>query len=281
MNLGLIGSVTKKLIEFGAKNSTTILTVCAVGGVAGTAIATGKAVIEASDTIKAHDMDEDLKVIRTEMNPDEPVKSVVYYRERTFKEKVFLTWRIFIPPVMLGGATIACIVGSHSISTKRNLALAAAYSMSEEAAKDFRDKVADTIGEKKTEKIEGAIMQDKINANPVPDDEYIVHTPYGEQLMYDEWSGRYFRGGQNEVDKKVNMLNKRMTRKFCSSKVNDLYELLGIPVIPIGNEFGWFYDPEWDDGDVTVHYYPTMSSKGEPCIGVRINPRLLHAGVLE
>lgn len=282
MNLGLIGNVAKKLIEFGAKNSTTILTVCAVGGVAGTAIATGKAVIEASDTIRAHEMDEELKVEHIETSDDgKNDYHTVYYRERTFKEKVFLTWRIFLPPVALGGATIACIIGSHSISTKRNLALAAAYSMSEEAAKEFRDKVADTIGEKKTEKIENAIVQDKINANPVPDDEYIIHTQYGEQLMYDEWSGRYFRGGQNEVDKKVNMLNKRMVRKLCASTVNDLYELLGIPGIPIGNEFGWFYDSKWDDGDVTVHYYPAISSKGEPCIGVRINPRLLHAGVLE
>lgn len=279
MNLGLIGSVTKKLVEFGTKNSTTILTICAVGGVAGTAISTGKAVIKASDMIKAHDMDEELKVEKIEMKDGKPVNHRVYYRERTFKEKAFLTWKVFVPPVMLGGTTIACIVGSHSISKKRNLALAAAYSMSEEAAKEFRDKVADTIGEKKTEKIENAIVQDKINANPVPEDEYIIHTQYGEQLMYDAWSGRYFRGGQNEVDKKVNMLNKRMVSKRCSSKVNDLYELLGIPEIPIGEEFGWRYDPDWEEADVTVRYYPTISSKGEPCIGMKLNPILLHTEV--
>lgn len=280
MNLGLIGSVTKKLIEFGTRNSATILTVCAVGGVVGTACTTGKSVIAAQDMIKAHDMDDELRMERIEKKEGEPDKHLVYYRERTLKEKAFLTWKIFVPPVALGSATIVCIIGSHSISSKRNLALAAAYSMSEEAAKEFRDKVADTIGEKKTEKIENAVMQDKINANPVPDDEYIVHTPYGEQLMYDEWSGRYFRSGQNEVDKKVNMLNKRMVSKKCSSKVNDLYELLGIPEIPIGNDFGWYYDQDWEEGDVTVHYYPAMSSKGEPCIGVRLNPRLLHLGVM-
>lgn len=276
MNLGIVGTVTKKIVEFGVRNSTTILTVCAVGGVVGTAVATGEAVIKARDSIKAHEMDEELKTERIEMGENGKIKDhKVYYRDRTKWEKVKLTWRYFVFPFTLGGTTIACIVGAHHIDNKQKLALAAAYSMSEEAAKEFRDKVVETIGEKKVEKIDNAITQDKITANPVPSEEYVVHTPYGEQLMYDEWSGRYFRAGQNEVDKKVNMLNKRMINKQCHSCVNDLYELLGVPEIPIGEEFGWHYD-DYEGPDVTVHYYPTMSSKGEPCIGVRINPELMH-----
>ena len=277
MNLGIIGNVAKKLIEFGVKNSTTILTATAVAGVGATAVATGKAVIEARDKIRAHEMDEELKCEKIEQDSSgETIGHAVYYRERTKWEKVKLTWRSFVLPVFIGSSTIACIIGSNKISTKRNLALAAAYSMSEEAAKEFKDKVAETIGEKKTEKIENTIAQDHLNNDPVPDDEYITHTGYGEQLMYDWWTGRYFRAGQNEVDKKVNMLNKRMSRKKCKSTVNDFYELLGIPTVPSGEEWGWNYQQETDDGDVTVHYYPAISSKGEPCIEVRINPELLH-----
>lgn len=280
MNLGIVGKVTRKIIDFGVANSSTILTVCAVGGVIGTAVAASEAVLEARDTVTAHEMDEGLKVEKhQEITLEDGSKDYdikVYYRERTIWEKVKLTWKSFLLPAFLGSATIACIIESHHIDNKQKLALAAAYSMSEEAAKEFRNKVAETIGEKKTNKIENEIMQDKINANPLPDDDHIIHTQYGEQLMYDEWSGRYFRSGQNEVDKKVNMLNKRMITKRTKACVNDLYELLGIPEIPIGNEFGWRYDAEWEDGDVTVHYYPAMSSKGEPCIGVRINPELLH-----
>lgn len=277
MNLGIVGNVTKKIIEFTIKNSTTILTVTAVAGVGATAVATGKAVIEARDTIKAHEMDEELKCERIEKTSKGGVSDhLVYYRERTNWEKVKLTWKSFVSPVFLGATTIACIIGSNTISTRRNLALAAAYSMSEEAAKEFKDKVAETIGEKKVDKIEHAIAQDHLDNNPVPDEEYTIHTGYGEQLMYDWWTGRYFRGGQNEVDKKVNMLNKRMSRKKCASTVNDFYELLGIPEVPAGNDWGWNFKQETDDGDVTVHYYPAISSKGEPCIEVRINPEFLH-----
>lgn len=276
MVLGVIGNVTKKIIEFGVEHGDTILRVCAVGGVVGTAVETGRAAIKARDTIKAHEMDEELKCERIEQVDGVETNHIVYYRERTFIEKTRLTWKIWARPVFVGGTTIACIIWSDKISTKQKLALAAAYSMSEEAAKEFKDKVAETIGEKKTEKIENAITQDHMNNNPVPADEYITYTGCGEQLMYDWWSGRYFRGGQNEVDKKVNMLNKRIARKKKASTVNDLYELLNIPQIPIGDEWGWTYHPDIEDGDVTVHYYPAISSKGEPCIEVRVNPELLH-----
>lgn len=274
--LGIIGNVTKKIVEFGVKNSTTILTVTAVTGVGATAVATGKAVIEARDTIKAHEMDEELRCEKIEQVDGVEKNHLVYYRERTKWEKVKLTWKSFVLPVFLGGTTITCIIGSNHISTKRNLALAAAYSMSEEAAKEFRDKVADTIGEKKVDKIEHAIAQDHMEKTPVPDDDHMIYTQHGEQLMFDAWTGRYFRGGQNEVDKKVNMLNKRMSRTKEASTVNDLYELLGIPPVPAGEDWGWNYQYETDDGDVTVHYYPAVSSKGEPCIEVRINPEFLH-----
>lgn len=280
MNLGIVGNVTKKIVGFCVKNSTTILTATAVAGVGATAVATGKAVVEARDIIKAHEMDDELMVECIEEDANGNVLDhQVYYRDRTKLEKVKLTWKCFVRPVFLGGTTIACIIGSNTISTRRNLALATAYSMSEEAAKEFRDKVAETIGEKKVEKIEHEIAQDHLEKNPVPDEEYITYTQYGEQLMYDQWTGRYFRSGQNEVDKKVNMLNKRMSRKKCSSTVNDFYELLGIPTVPAGEDWGWSYKQETDDGDVTVRYYPAMSSKGEPCIEVRINPELLHVYV--
>lgn len=277
---GIVGGATRKIGEWAMKNSTTILKFTAITGVVGTAISTGKAVIEARDTIVAHDMDEELKVEKwTNSDSEDEYNVQVYYRERTTFEKAKLTWRIFLLPVFIGGTTISCIILADRIHTKNNLALAAAYTMSSEAAKEFRDKVVETIGEKKTNKIENEIAQDHINATPVPDDDYIIHTQYGEQLMYDEWSGRYFRGGQNEVEKKVTMLNKRMVSTKRKSCVNDLYELLGIPQIPIGEEFGWNYNMEYEGEDVTVRYFPSISSKGEPCIGVRINPELLHVRI--
>lgn len=272
MNLGIIGTVAKKVVEFSMSHSTEILTVCAVGGVVGTAITTGEAVIKASDTIKAHDMDEELKCEKIEQIDGVVTDHIVYYRERTFAEKAKLTWKCWVPPIFMGSTTIACILGSNHISNRRNLALAAAYSMSEESAKEFRNKVAESLGEKKVKKIENEIVQDHVSDKEVKD---IIHTPYGEQLMYDDWSGRYFRSGQNEVEKKVNMLNKRMASKFCNSKVNDFYELIGLPTLGVGETHGWRFHIEDENPDVIVTFHPAMSPQGEACIGVRMNPEFL------
>lgn len=93
--------------------------------------------------------------------------------------------------------------------------------------------------------------------------------------MFDDWSKRYFRSGQNEVEKRVNMLNKRMTNKLCNSTVNDFYELIGLPPIAAGDYWGWIYDNMNDEPDVTVSFHPAMSPQGEACIGVRIKPELM------
>ena len=266
MNLGLIGNTMRKVIQIGVKNSPAILTGIAACGVVATAASTAKAVVESRDYITAHDMDEELKVERYEHNGTD-YDHYVYYRQRTFVEKAKLTWRIWITPVFIGGTTIACILGANHISTKRNVALAAAYSMSEEAAREFRDKVANTIGEKKVNKIDNEIMQDHVSANPTIEDN-VTYTNLGEQLMYDKFSGRYFRGGQLEVEKRMLMLDKKMARTWSDGLVNDLYELIGLAPIPLGENYGWLFDNTTDEPNVVVKFYPTWNSNHEPCIGM-------------
>ena len=276
MNLGLIGNVTKKIIQLSVKNSPAILTGVAVCGVVATAASTAKAVVESRDYITAHDMDEELKVERFEHNGTD-YDHYVYYRQRTFVEKAKLTWRIWVAPVFIGGTTIACILGANHISTKRNVALAAAYSMSEEAAREFRDKVANTIGEKKVNKIDNEIMQDHISASPTIEDN-VTYTNLGEQLMYDDFSGRYFRAGQLEVEKRMLMLDKKMARTWSDGKVNDLYELIGLSPIDIGEDYGWPFDNTTDEPNVIVRFYPTWNSNHEPCIGMKMDTVLLKIG---
>ena len=143
MNLSFVTNTTRKLATEVIKKSPSILTAIGVGGTVTTAILTGKAALKARDVINAHDMDEELKVETWNETPgcdDQQYDIHVYYRERTLWEKTKLTWKVWIPPVIMGTATISCILGANTINMKRNIALAAAYSMSEEAAKEFKDK---------------------------------------------------------------------------------------------------------------------------------------------
>lgn len=279
MNFGLLGKAAGKLGTTILKNSSTICTVAGGIGVVLTAVEAGRATLQAHDTLVAHEMDEELKTEKYESVPGEDIKGpIVYYRKRTAWETFRLVWRCYIITVLLGGGTIACILGAHSIDTKRRVALAAAYRLSEEAARDFRNKVTETIGEKKVRKIDSDIMQDKVQKTPLPDDDNLIFTGNGDQLMYDAWSGRYFKSSQLNVEKAVNTLNKIMIAKKCSLSMNDYYETIGIPVLSnaVGDEFGWNYHQFNEGEDVTVDFYPVFSPKQEPCIGVKFDPELLY-----
>ena len=60
-------------------------------------------------------------------------------------EVVKATWKCYIPAAISGAASIACLLGSHSVHAKRNAALATAYKLSETALNEYREKVVEEI----------------------------------------------------------------------------------------------------------------------------------------
>lgn len=280
MNLGIVGNALKKVTRVVSKNSPTILTGLAVGGVVATGIMAVKGDRKAQDMKVAHEMDSELLVEGQAIFDEDGVteQKPCRFRERTTAETIKLTWRCYVPAGLMGMATICCIVGANTINVKRNVALATAYSLSEEAAKEFKDKVKETVGEKKVQKMENEIMQEKVNNNPAPADENICYTGKGDQLMYDAWSGRYFKSGQMEVEKAVNVLNKMMIAKKQSVSMNEYYEMIGLPLLSnaVGDEFGWNFHQFNEGEDITVDFYPVFSNDQTPCIGVKFEPELLY-----
>ena len=61
----------------------------------------------------------------------------------------------------------------------------------------------------KYEDIRREVVADKLKNDPLGNREVIM-TGNNDSLMYDEQSGRYFKGNINDIDSAVNMLNKRM-----------------------------------------------------------------------
>lgn len=275
MSLGIVGNAARKIGTFVTKNSTTILKSGAIVGTILTGISAGKAAITARDVIKAHEMDEELKCERIEQIDGVMGDTLVYYRERTFKEKVLLTWKCFVPPVITGSATIACICGADAVHTRRNIALATAYNISEEAAREFKEKVRETIGEKKLDKINHDIAQDHVNKAEYKES-IVTYTGDGDQLFYDWWSQRYFKSSRTMIEKKVLTLKKRMLTTRKAITMNDFYKELGLTSLPIGDDFGFKYSYELDEDELDVTYYPIFGPDQEPCTELMVNPELLN-----
>lgn len=179
-----------------------------------------------------------------------------------------VTWKEYIPTAIMLAATATCIIGSNSVNMRRNSALAAIYSLSETAAREYKSKVKKTVGAKKEQEISDDLDQDRLNNHPV-DSRYIIPSGNGDFLCYDSLSGRYFRSTVEKLRKIENDYNKRLLSEMYLS-LNDLYSEMNLENINLGEDMGWVVDKEMLEFNITTK----VASTGEPClvIGYRTVP---------
>jgi hypothetical protein len=155
----------------------------------------------------------------------------------TALEVIKTCWKCYIPAAITGAASIACLVGASSVNGRRNAALATAYSLSETALKEYREKVIETVGEKKEQSIRDEVAKDRIAENPVRGREVIL-TDRGNTLCYDNVSGRYFKSNIESLRKAENEINRRMRDEMYIS-LNEFYDEIGLAHIGVGDDIGW------------------------------------------
>lgn len=184
-------------------------------------------------------------------------------------ELVKATWICYIPAAVTGVASIACLIGASSVNVRRNAALATAYTLSESALKEYREKVIETVGDKKEQSVRDAIAKDKVDRNPVTTKEVII-TEKGNTLCFDAVSGRYFKSDIDKLKKAENELNRQMRGEMYVS-LNDFYYEIGLDGISIGDDLGW----NIERGYINLDFSSQLAEDGTPClvIGYDIAPR--------
>jgi predicted RND superfamily exporter protein len=184
-------------------------------------------------------------------------------------EIVKACWKCYVPATITGTVSIACLIGANSINTRRNMALATAYALSETALKDYREKVVETIGEKKERTVRDAVAKEKLERDPVRNKEIIV-TEKGNTRCYDVVSCRYFTSDIDKLKKIENELNRRMRDEMYIS-LNEFYYEIGLNPSKIGDDLGW----NIDDGYIDLDFSSQLDDSGTPCLVVdyRVTPR--------
>lgn len=177
-------------------------------------------------------------------------------------EVVKACWKPYLPTVITGAASLACIIGASSVSSKRNAAVMAAYEMSRTAMSEYKDKVVQTIGEKKEQSIRDEIAKDKVAANQ-PIEQKVILTEAGNTLCYDSISGRYFKSDINKLRKIENELSKRLRSEMYIS-LNEFYYEVGLPRIKIGDELGWNINDANDE--IELSFSSQLTSDDTPCL---------------
>lgn len=182
-------------------------------------------------------------------------------------EVVKTTWKCYAPAVITGTVSIACLIGSNSVNSKRNAALATAYKLSETAFSEYRDKVIETFGDKKEKTVRDKISEEKIKETPVNRTEVIV-TGKGQTLFFEPLSSRYFYSTIDTIKRAENKLNKEI---ICDPfdagvTVNEFYEEIGLSSTATGDNLGWKIG-------YLIDIYPSAQMveegaehEGEPCI---------------
>lgn len=195
-------------------------------------------------------------------------KEELEVEELTPLETVKTTWKCYVPAVISGTASAACIIGSNSVNVRRNAALATAYKLSETAFSEYRDKVVEVVGEKKERTVRDKVSEEQIKNHPVSKTDIIV-TGKGHTLFFDPLSSRYFYSDLEKVNRAINSLNHQM---ICDAfdagvSVNDLYDELGLPPTMTGDSLGW----KVSGGLIEIYPSAQMADEGsehegEPCI---------------
>lgn len=179
--------------------------------------------------------------------------------------------KLYGPAVLLGGLSIASILGGHNILRKRNVALGAAYAALDQGFNDYRKRVIERFGEEVDRQLKYNIKQEKVEET-VTDPETgktkkvkrTIETTDGVD-MASPFARFYDDGCEGwEKDPEMNLMFLRAEQNFANDRlktrgylfINEVYERLGIPTTKLGQAVGWVYDPENPDheGDNYVDF---------------------------
>lgn len=212
---------TSKISAEAAKHSPAILSGIAVIGVAAVAVEATRATLKAERKLE--------RIKQREEEGAEPF---------TFKEKAMNIAPLYFPTAIIFVTTAVCIIGSQTINTKRQLALASAYSLSTEAMKELESKVKEEYGEKKIEKLKDEINGEKGRQIYIQKQDGIINTGYGDQVFIDLTSGQVFKSDMEHVKRSYLDL-KECVAQGEQQTLNALYRSWGIREVKFGDEMIW------------------------------------------
>lgn len=231
-----------------ANNSDSILSGLGVVGVFTTAFLASKATLKAERILDDHE-----QARLQESNGETPSPP-------DWKHKVRLVWSCYIPAAASALGTTVAIIWSNRLNTKRVAALAAAYSISERAFQEYKEKVVEKFGENKARQVKDELAQRRIDENPIQKEVIIAGS--GDVLCFDILSGRYFMSSVEEIRATENKANAFILQHMYIS-LSSFYDDLGLDANGFSDTVGFN-----TDNLVEIDFSTTMSSDGRPCITI-------------
>ena len=264
-------NLTRGLSRLGLKlkkHSPEILMVTGTIGVVTSAVMACKATLKVNDILEEtkQDVDKINGVLENEEYADK-------YSEEDSKRDLLIVYaqtgiklaKLYAPSVILGTLSLGAMITSNNILRKRNVALAAAYTVLDKGFKDYRSNVIERFGEKIDKELKHNIKAKTFETVTVDENGKEKKTKE-EVNICDEISdfARFFDEGSRYFtkDPEYNLMFLKNQERYANDKLkakgylflNDVYRMLDIPETKAGQIVGWTYDEKCPNGDNYVDF---------------------------
>lgn len=186
--------------------------------------------------------------------------------------------KLYGPSVGLGVVSLGCMIGSNRILSKRNVALAAAYTAVDKSFKEYRGRVIERFGKQLDKELRYNIKAKEIeevskdeNGNEVVKKEVVDvieddpnnYSPYS--IVFDDGNEGWDPDPERTkffLIQQQNWANERLKVKGHLF-LNEVYDMLGARRTKAGAQVGWVYDEKNVVGDNYVDFgiFDTRRSK--------------------
>lgn len=180
------------------------------------------------------------------------------------KEKIKKYWKIYIPTGMSGAVTIACIIGGSKSAGRRTAAAVTAYSLTERAFSEYKEKVVEQIGKGKEQKVRDEIVQERVTNSP-PGSREIVVLGGGNVLCCELFTHRYFRSDMEALRKAQNDINASVVNDVYVA-LDEFYDIIGLSHTSHSDKIGWDSDKLME-----LQFSTVLSEDQEPCLAFDYN----------
>lgn len=242
--------IFKAVEKFTVDNSPGILTGLGVAGSVATAILVGREayLVGMDASTQYHEA----------LREGEPLPEHLLTRKHIVKTY----WKGFIPAVVMGTTTVACVVTANRVGSRRAAAVAAAFKISEGLATEYRDRVVEVLGKKQEQALRDKLEADRVERTVGGD---VIIVAGSGAVFFDTWSGRYFASDMETVRRSVNDINHKVNNNYYAS-LTEFYELIGLEATEMSDEFGW------NANELLEVYYSTVLMKdGRPAVTITFN----------
>lgn len=178
--------------------------------------------------------------------------------------------KLYAPSVVLGAASVGCMLASHNIVSKRNMALAAAYTAVDKGFKEYRGRVVERFGDQLDKELRYNIKSKEIEVKEVDENGEEKTVKKTVDVMESDYKPEYSdfariydcgcTGWTKSPEQNLFFLRQQQqwANELLKSRgyvfLNEVYESLGFAKTQIGQAYGWIYDEKNPKGDNYIDF---------------------------